>query len=108
MKPVQMPSKHPQLWSPPMAHSCRYGVCCLPGTEHLHPFASAAHGVAQHEEEDERHGGRDGQRDQEVGEIISGLQGLGRGVVFSKLGQDAGARFRAGDVNWDHLVDVNL
>lgn len=75
---------------------------------YLHPFAPAAHHVAEHEEEDESHGGGNGQRDQEVGEIISGLQGLRRRVVFSELGQDAGAWFRPGDVDWDHFVDVNL
>lgn len=80
----------------------------VPGGAHLHPLAPAAHGVAEHEEEDERHGGRDGQRDQEVGEVVPGLHGLGRRVVFSKLGQDAGARFRAGHVHRDHFVDVNL
>lgn len=78
------------------------------GRAHLHPLTSAAHGVAQHEEEDQGHGGGDGQRDQEVREIGPGLQGLRRGVVFSELWQDAGAWLRAGDVHRDHLVDVHL
>lgn len=96
----------PQLSPFPIIHCCVRAR--VPGRAHLHPFAPAAHRVAEHEEEDERHGGRDGQRDQEVREVVSGLHGLGRRVVFPKLGQDAGAGFRAGDVHRDHFVDVNL
>lgn len=77
-------------------------------TAHLHPFASAAHGVAEHQEEDDCHGGGNGQRDQEVREVVPGLQGLRRWVVFSELGQDAGAWFGAADVHWHHFVDVDL
>lgn len=85
-----------------------FSAADVTGVAHLHPFAPAAHRVAEHEEEDERHGGGNGQRDQEVPEVIPGLQGLRRGVVFSELGQDACAWFRAGDVHWHHLVDVHL
>lgn len=96
----------PPLSSSPIIHRCVHARG--PGGAHLHPFAPAAHRVAEHEEEDERHRRRDGQRHQEVREVVPGLHGLGRRVVLPKLGQDAGARFRAGDVHRDHFVDVNL
>lgn len=80
----------------------------MQGRAHLHPLPPAAHSVAEDEEEDEGHGGRNGQRHQEVEEVVWAPQRLRRGVVLSELGQDSCARIWAGNVHWNHFVDIDL